>query len=135
MEGYKSSLPVVGVDLMAETMFGIETELVRLNAPVYNRLKEVFGEKREPAAVYGLLSEFLLVEGKGIRPALCLLSCEAVGGKIDDALKAATTIEMFHTSHLSMMILKIARRCDGVSHACMLNMVCRLRSMRGMVCS
>jgi len=75
---------------------GIENELVRLNAPVYNRLKEIFNEKREPAAVYGLLSEFLLVEGKGIRPALCLLSCEAAGGKAEDALRAATAIEMFH---------------------------------------
>ena len=73
-----------------------ENELVRLNAPVYRRLKEIFSEKQEPAAVYGLLSEFLLVEGKGIRPALCLLSCEAAGGRAEDALKAATAIEMFH---------------------------------------
>ena len=79
----------------AETA-GIENELVRLNAPVYNRLKEIFSEKQEPAAVYGLLSEFLLVEGKGMRPALCLLSCEAAGGRMEDALKAATAIEMFH---------------------------------------
>ena len=77
-------------------MHGLESELVRLNAPIYGRLKEIFGEKTEPAAVYGLLSEFLLVEGKGIRPALCLLSCEAAGGKMEDALKAATAIEMFH---------------------------------------
>ena len=75
---------------------GFENELVRLNAPIYDRLKEIFNEKREPAAVYGLLSEFLLVEGKGIRPALCLLSCEAVGGREEDALEAATAIEMFH---------------------------------------
>ena len=77
-------------------MAGLETELARLNAPIYSRLKEIFSGKRKPAAVYGLLSEFLLVEGKGIRPALCLLSCEASGGKTEDALKAATAIEMFH---------------------------------------
>ena len=97
MEGYKSSLPIPGVDLMVETdMTGLEGELVRLNAPVYSRLKEIFTEKKEPAAVYSLLSEFLLVEGKGIRPALCLLSCEAVSGNVENALKAATAIEMFH---------------------------------------
>ncbi len=77
-------------------MLELESELMRLNAPVHRRLKEIFGEKTEPAAVYGLLSEFLLVEGKGIRPALCLLSCEAVGGRTEDALEAATAIEMFH---------------------------------------
>ena len=86
-----------GDDLMVEAdMAGLEAELVRLNAPIYGRLKEIFSEKREPAAVYGLLSEFLLVEGKGIRPALCLLSCEAVGSRIENALRAATAIEMFH---------------------------------------
>jgi geranylgeranyl pyrophosphate synthase len=85
------------VDLMVDADTArLENELARLNAPIYNRLKEIFSEKQEPAAVYGLLSEFLLVEGKGIRPALCLLSCEAVGGKTGDALKAATAIEMFH---------------------------------------
>ena len=82
---------------MVETdIAGLENELIRLNAPVHNRLTEIFREKQEPAAVYGLLSEFLLVEGKGIRPALCLLSCEAVAGKMDNALRAATAIEMFH---------------------------------------
>lgn len=77
-------------------MAGLEKELARLNAPVHRRLEEIFGKKREPASVYGLLSEFLLVEGKGIRPALCLLSCEAVGGRRGMALNAATAIEMFH---------------------------------------
>jgi len=82
---------------MVETdMAGLENELARLNAPVYSRFREIFSEKREPAAVYGLLSEFMLVEGKGIRPALCLLSCEATGGRMEDALKASTAIEMFH---------------------------------------
>ena len=61
---------------MAEDdMGGIEGALARLNAPEHKRLKEIFSEKQEPAAVYGLLSEFLLVEGKGVRPALCLLAC------------------------------------------------------------
>ena len=82
--------------MVEDDIDGLEAELARLNAPVYSRLKGIFDEKREPAAVYGLLSEFLLVEGKGIRPAFCLLACEAVGGKADDALKAATAIEMFH---------------------------------------
>lgn len=90
-------MPMFGVDLMEKgNVDGLEVKLARLNAPVHRRLREIFSEKREPAAVYGLLSEFLLVEGKGIRPALCLLSCEVVGGKAKNALSAATAIEMFH---------------------------------------
>ncbi|VVC01685.1 Short chain isoprenyl diphosphate synthase [uncultured archaeon] len=74
----------------------LDTRLEETNAPVARRLAELFIEGREPRYVYGLLSEFLLVPGKRLRPALCLLSCEAAGGKRADALHAATAIEMFH---------------------------------------
>ena len=35
--------------------------------------------------------------GKRIRPILCLLSCEAVGGKTEDALPSAVSTELIHT--------------------------------------
>jgi geranylgeranyl diphosphate synthase type II len=38
----------------------------------------------------------LSAKGKRIRPALVVLSCEAVGGHVKDALDAATAIEMLH---------------------------------------
>jgi geranylgeranyl diphosphate synthase type I len=34
--------------------------------------------------------------GKMLRPALCLLCCEAVGGEVDDAIAAAAAIELLH---------------------------------------
>ena len=34
--------------------------------------------------------------GKRIRPALCLLTCEALGGRIDDALPFAAGVELLH---------------------------------------
>jgi len=74
----------------------LEKMLWRINAPVRRRIASVFRRGRQPKAVYGLLSEFLLVEGKRLRPALCLLSCEAVGGRGGAALGAAAAIEMFH---------------------------------------
>lgn len=39
---------------------------------------------------------FLESPGKKIRPILTLLSCEAMGGKIEDAMAAAVGIELFH---------------------------------------
>ncbi len=51
---------------------------------------------REEPRVYGLLAPFLKRGGKRIRPALCLLSCGAVGGKYEDALQPAAIIELFH---------------------------------------
>ena len=34
--------------------------------------------------------------GKRLRPLLCLLTCEAVGGQIEHALPAAAAIELLH---------------------------------------
>lgn len=38
--------------------------------------------------------------GKGLRPALCLFTCEAVGGGIEDALPAAVALELIHNFSL-----------------------------------
>ncbi|NYZ73513.1 polyprenyl synthetase family protein [Candidatus Micrarchaeota archaeon] len=51
--------------------------------------------KEEPR-IYGMLAPFLKRGGKRIRPALCLLSCGAVGGKYEDVLQPAAIIELFH---------------------------------------
>jgi geranylgeranyl diphosphate synthase type I len=52
--------------------------------------------KKEPREVYGLIREMLERGGKRFRPALCLLSCEAVDGATRDALPVAAAIELFH---------------------------------------
>jgi len=46
--------------------------------------------------IYGMLIPFIKRGGKRIRPALCLLSCGAVGGKYDDVVTPASVIELFH---------------------------------------
>jgi geranylgeranyl diphosphate synthase type II len=46
------------------------------------------------------LSSYLARTGKGIRPALCLATCRAFGGDIDDALPSARAIEMLHNAFL-----------------------------------
>ncbi len=75
---------------------GIEDLLREINAPVKARLEEIFKRRKAPFEVYGLLSEFLSTNGKLLRPALCLVSCKAVGGNPKDAVPAAAAIEMFH---------------------------------------
>jgi len=74
----------------------IEKQIESINHPVRERMRRLFGVKKAPFEVYGLLSEFMNVEGKLLRPALCLASCEAVGGRREDAAPAAAAIEMFH---------------------------------------
>lgn len=56
--------------------------------------------KLEPESLYES-SEYLIKSGgKKFRPALTLLSCQAVGGKPEKALKAAAAIELTHTFSL-----------------------------------
>ncbi|MEM3030772.1 MAG: polyprenyl synthetase family protein [Candidatus Micrarchaeia archaeon] len=67
----------------------IEREMVRAIPP-----------RRRPWEVYGLIWDFLKRGGKRFRPELCLLSCEAVGGKRSQAMPAAVAIELFHNFSL-----------------------------------
>jgi geranylgeranyl diphosphate synthase type II len=38
--------------------------------------------------------------GKSLRPSICLATCEAFGGSIDDAVPTASAIELFHNAFL-----------------------------------
>lgn len=47
-----------------------------------------------------LALDYPLRPGKGIRPALCLASCRAHGGRTEDAIAAAVAIELLHNAFL-----------------------------------
>ena len=65
---------------------------------VERRLHELF---TEAGSSYATLVESmrysLLAGGKRVRAVICMKFCEAVGGKIEDAIDAACAIEMLHT--------------------------------------
>ncbi|MGD8275174.1 MAG: FAD-dependent oxidoreductase [Thiohalocapsa sp.] len=50
--------------------------------------------------LYGLIQDFVARSGKGLRPALCLATARALGGRHADALPAAAGIEMLHNAFL-----------------------------------
>lgn len=52
--------------------------------------------KNEPVSLYDPMKYVLSAPGKRIRPLLILLSCEAVGGTMNQALNAAVAIEVLH---------------------------------------
>jgi geranylgeranyl diphosphate synthase type II len=57
--------------------------------------------QREPQRhLYEPVSSYLSRTGKGIRPALCLATCRALGGNVDDALPSAQALEMLHNAFL-----------------------------------
>ena len=50
--------------------------------------------------LYGLVEDFLGRSGKGLRPALCIATARALGGRGEDAVPAAAGLEMLHNAFL-----------------------------------
>ena len=53
-----------------------------------------------PANLYGLLGSYPRRPAKGLRPALCLATCRALGGTEARAVNAAMAVELFHNGFL-----------------------------------
>jgi geranylgeranyl pyrophosphate synthase/uncharacterized protein with NAD-binding domain and iron-sulfur cluster len=50
--------------------------------------------------LYGLVRHYIDQSGKGLRPALCIATARALGGRSEDALPAAAGLEMLHNAFL-----------------------------------
>lgn len=50
--------------------------------------------------LYKPMLEYPSRSGKALRPALCLATCQACGGKLEHALDTAVALEMFHNAFL-----------------------------------
>jgi len=66
---------------------------------IQGRLEEAI-TRSEPASLYDPMRYALAHPGKQLRPCLLLLSCEAVGGRTEQALDAALAIEVIHNFSL-----------------------------------
>ncbi len=57
--------------------------------------------QREPRRhLYDLIGDYFSRIGKGLRPALCIATCRAFGGRAEDALKSAAALELLHNAFL-----------------------------------
>jgi geranylgeranyl diphosphate synthase type II len=50
--------------------------------------------------LYDLMRDYVTREGKGLRPTLAVATCVALGGRPEDAVRAAAALEMFHNGFL-----------------------------------
>jgi geranylgeranyl pyrophosphate synthase/uncharacterized protein with NAD-binding domain and iron-sulfur cluster len=50
--------------------------------------------------LYGLVKDFIGRSGKGLRPAICIATARALGGRAEDAYPAAAGLEMLHNAFL-----------------------------------
>ena len=80
----------------------VERTLADARRAVMGELERIFEERRRTGygPLYEMLADYPFREGKGLRPAICLASCRAVGGRTEQALLSATALELFHNAFL-----------------------------------
>jgi geranylgeranyl diphosphate synthase type II len=80
----------------------VERTLAEARHAVMSELERIFAERRRTGygPLYDMLADYPFREGKGLRPAICLASCRAAGGRTEQALLSATALELFHNAFL-----------------------------------
>jgi geranylgeranyl diphosphate synthase type II len=50
--------------------------------------------------LYELMLDYPLRDAKGLRPALCVAACRALGGKLESVVRSAAVLELYHNAFL-----------------------------------
>ena len=75
----------------------LNEELSRYSALCEERMHDILDVVDTSEINRESMSYSLFAGGKRLRPALCLASCEMLGGRAEDAVSAACALEMIHT--------------------------------------
>lgn len=67
---------------------------------VVDDILNIIPKKPPQKDLYSLMTDYVQREGKGLRPTLVIATCLALGGRLDDAVRAAAALEMFHNGFL-----------------------------------
>jgi geranylgeranyl diphosphate synthase type II len=68
---------------------------------VLDEIRRVVPDRsRVRTELYDLVLDYPLRPAKGIRPALCIASCRALGGRLESVLPSAATLELYHNAFL-----------------------------------
>lgn len=71
-------------------------ELNSASKEINTAINRVFSSEQEPKVIYDASKHLIHAGGKRLRPFLTLKSCEIVGGRREDALPIAASIELIH---------------------------------------
>jgi geranylgeranyl diphosphate synthase type I len=72
------------------------TEINQAATAVNMVINDLFKDNQKPKTVYEASKHLITAGGKRLRPFLTLKACELVGGRIEDALPIAASIELLH---------------------------------------
>lgn len=67
---------------------------------VLDEIDEITPKNRYRPVLYDLVLDYPLRGGKAFRPALCIATCRALGGRLEDVLRTAAVLELFHNAFL-----------------------------------
>jgi geranylgeranyl diphosphate synthase type II len=67
---------------------------------VIDELKQMLPRNRFTPILYDLMLEYPLRAAKSLRPALCMATCRALGGRVEEVLRTAVVIELYHNAFL-----------------------------------
>lgn len=70
---------------------GLVVDQIRRLVPTRSRTSEI---------LYSRMLEYPLRRAKGLRPALCVATCRALGGRLESALPSAAALELYHNAFL-----------------------------------
>ncbi|MDE3175034.1 MAG: polyprenyl synthetase family protein [Pseudomonadota bacterium] len=79
---------------------GFVDRIVWYREMIADALTEAVPKWEPQRHLYGLVGDFLGRSGKGLRPALCIATARALGGRGADAAPAAAGLEMLHNAFL-----------------------------------
>jgi geranylgeranyl diphosphate synthase, type II len=91
-------MEVLGLPVSKKLWQELKPRQERINAALQSMLLRT--TQGCPEAVRDAMAYSLLAPGKRLRPLLVMLTCEAVGGTIEQSLPAACAVEMVHTYSL-----------------------------------
>lgn len=80
-----------------DTLFNYLAECKGL---VLDEIQSLVPEGRYRPILYDYMLEYPLRLGKGFRPSLCIATCRACGGRLQDVLNTSAALELFHNGFL-----------------------------------
>lgn len=78
----------------------LQETMERMKRRVVDEILRLLPQRAPRADLYDLMRDYVVREGKGLRPTLTIATCVALGGAADDAVRAAGALELFHNGFL-----------------------------------
>lgn len=67
---------------------------------IREEIREFIPRGRARPLLYDLMLDYPMRAAKALRPALCIAACRALGGRLEEVLRSAAVLELFHNAFL-----------------------------------